>query len=104
MDFYFCYENTNFAPMEGLVADSVADRRFTMILMSVFAGLSLLLVSIGIYGLTSYVVGRQTHEIGIRLALGAERRDVLRMVLGKGAKLAFVSLALGLCAALGLTA
>ena len=93
----------NFAPMEGLVADSVADRRFTMILMSVFAGLALLLASIGIYGVTAYVVGRQTHEIGIRLALGAERRDVLRMVLGKGAKLAFVSVALGLCAALGLT-
>jgi ABC-type antimicrobial peptide transport system permease subunit len=71
--------------------------------MSVFAGLALLLASIGIYGVTSYVVGRQTHEIGIRLALGAERGDVLRMVLGKGAKLALVGVTLGLCAAFGLT-
>ena len=93
----------DFEPMEGLIADSVANRRFTMILMSWFAGLAVLLASIGIYGVTSYVVGRQTHEIGIRLALGAERRDVLRMVLGKGAKLAFAGVALGLCAAFGLT-
>ena len=93
----------DFEPMEGLIAGSVADRRFTMILMSVFAGLAVLLASIGIYGVTSYVVGRQTHDIGIRLALGAERRDVLRMVLGKGAKLAFVGVTLGLCAAFGLT-
>lgn len=93
----------DFEPMEGLIADSVANRRFTMILMSVFAGLAMVLASIGIYGVTSYVVGRQTHEIGIRLALGAERRDVLRMVLGKGAKLAFVGVTLGLCAAFGLT-
>jgi ABC-type antimicrobial peptide transport system permease subunit len=93
----------DFEPMQGLIADSVANRRFTMILMSLFAGLAVLLASIGIYGVTSYVVGRQTHEIGIRLALGAERRDVLRMVLGKGAKLAFAGVALGLGAAFGLT-
>lgn len=93
----------DFEPMEGLIADSVANRRFTMILMSLFAGLALLLASIGIYGVTSYVVGRKTHEIGIRLALGAERRDVLRMVLSKGAKLAFAGVTLGLCAAFGLT-
>jgi predicted permease len=93
----------DFEPMDGLIADSVASRRFTMILMSSFAGLALLLASIGIYGVTSYVVGRQTHEIGIRLALGAARRDVLRMVLGKGARLALAGVTLGLCAALGLT-
>ena len=93
----------DFEPMDGLIADSVANRRFTMILMSVFAGLALLLASIGIYGVTSYVVSRQTHEIGVRLALGAERRHVLRMVLGKGVKLAFAGVTLGLCAAFGLT-
>jgi putative ABC transport system permease protein len=92
----------DFEPMDGLIADSVANRRFTMILMSLFAGLAVLLASIGIYGVTSYVVRQQTHEISIRLALGAERRDVLRMVLRKGAKLAFVG-TLGLCAAFGLT-
>jgi ABC-type antimicrobial peptide transport system permease subunit len=86
-----------------LIADSVANRRFTMILTSVFAALAALLAGIGIYGVTSYVVGRQTHEIGIRLALGAERQDVLRMVLGDGARLAFVGVTLGLCTAFGLT-
>lgn len=93
----------DFEPMEGLIADSVATRRFAMILLSVFAGLAVLLASIGIYGVTSYVVGRRTREIGIRLVLGAERRDVLRMVLARGAKLAFAGVGLGLCAAFGLT-
>jgi predicted permease len=93
----------DFEPMEGLIANSVAARRFAMISLSVFAGLAVFLASIGIYGVTSYVVGRRTHEIGIRLALGAEPRDVLGMVLGEGAKLAFVGVGLGLCAAFGLT-
>jgi predicted permease len=93
----------DFEAMDGLIADSIANRRFMMILMSVFAGLAVLLASIGIYGVTSYVVGRQTHEIGIRMALGAKRRDVLAMVLGRGTGLAFLGVSSGLCAALGLT-
>jgi predicted permease len=93
----------DFEPMERLIADSVATRRFAMTLLSAFAALAVLLASIGIYGVTSYVVSRRTHEIGIRLALGAERRDILRMVLAQGAKLAFVGVGLGLCAAFALT-
>jgi ABC-type antimicrobial peptide transport system permease subunit len=72
-------------------------------LLCVFAGLSVLLASIGIYGVVSYVAGRRTHEIGIRLALGASRKDVLRMILAQSAKVALVGVVLGLCAALGLT-
>ena len=93
----------NFEPMEKLTADSVATRRFAMILLSAFAALAVLLAGIGIYGVTSYVVGRRTHEMGIRLALGAARQDVLRMVLAQGVKLAFAGVALGLCAAFALT-
>jgi predicted permease len=93
----------DFEPMEGLISDSLGRRRFSMILLCVFAGLSVLLASIGIYGVVSYVAGRRTHEIGIRLALGASRQDVLRMILAQSAKVALVGVVLGLCAALGLT-
>jgi len=74
-----------------------------MILLGTFAGLALLLSSIGIYGVVSYLVVQHTREIGIRIALGAQRRDVLRMVLGDGAKMALIGVAVGIVAALGLT-
>ena len=90
-------------PMEEIVADSLAARRFTMILLGVFAALALLLSSIGIYGVISYVVGQRTHEIGIRMALGAQRSHVLRLMLGEGMKMALVGVAIGIVAALGLT-
>ncbi len=80
-----------------------ASRRFSMILLGTFAGLALLLSSIGIYGVVSYLVVQHTREIGIRIALGAQRRDVLRMVLGDGAKMALIGVAVGIVAALGLT-
>jgi predicted permease len=93
----------NFESAEHVIAQSLAARRFTAILMGFFAAGALLLASIGIYGVMSYVVGQRTHEIGVRIALGASRADVLRIVLGDGATLAFAGVALGLCAAFPLT-
>jgi predicted permease len=89
-------------PLEQIVADSLAARRFSMILLGVFAALALLLSSIGIYGVISYVVGQRTHEIGIRMALGAQRSHVLRLMLGEGMKMALLGVAIGIAAALGL--
>jgi ABC-type antimicrobial peptide transport system permease subunit len=90
-------------PLEDIVADSLAARRFSMILLGVFAALALLLSSIGIYGVISYVVGQRTHEIGIRMALGAQRSHVLALMLGEGMKMALLGVVIGIAAALGLT-
>jgi predicted permease len=89
--------------MAEIVSESMSPQRFPLILLGSFAGLALLLASIGIYGVISYSVTQRVHEIGIRMALGAEKRDVFRMVLGQGLSLAFVGLAIGLTAALVLT-
>jgi predicted permease len=89
--------------MDDIVAATLAARRFSMILLASFAGLALLLSSIGIYGVVSYVVGQRTHEIGLRMALGASRTEVLRMVLSQGAKLAGIGVLVGLAASLALT-
>jgi predicted permease len=88
---------------DELISRSLADRWFSMVLLGVFAMLALLLSSIGIYGVISYLVGQRTHEIGIRMALGAQRKHVLIMVLSEGAKTAMIGVAIGLVAALGLT-
>ncbi len=92
-----------FQTMESTIADSLAARRFAMTLLTIFAALALLLSSIGIYGVISYLVGQRTHEIGVRIALGAQRADVLRLVLGEGVKMAALGVAIGFVAALALT-
>lgn len=74
-----------------------------MFLLGVFATLALVLASVGIYGVISFMVGQRTHEIGLRMALGAQHRDVMRLVLGEGVKMALVGVAGGAAAALGLT-
>jgi predicted permease len=88
---------------DELISQSLADRSFSMVLLGVFAALALVLSSIGIYGVISYIVGQRTHEIGIRIALGAQRNDILMLVLGEGTKTALIGVAIGLAAALGLT-
>ena len=92
----------NIRPMPDVIAQSVAEPRFNMILVSAFAALALLLASIGIYGVIAYSVAQRTHEIGVRMALGAARPDVLRLVLFEGVGIALAGVALGLAGAVAL--
>lgn len=93
----------NVRTMGEVVSSSFAARRLSMILLSVFAGLALALACVGIYGVISYLVGQRTHEIGVRMALGAEGADVMRLVIGHGARMALLGVVIGIVAALGLT-
>jgi predicted permease len=89
--------------MDQVISDSLAARRFSMILLGIFAALALLLSSVGIYGVISYLVGQRTQEIGIRVALGARRWDVLRLVLGHSMKMAVLGVLIGVAASVALT-
>jgi putative ABC transport system permease protein len=91
------------ATMEELVADSLKERRFNLFLLGLFAGIALLLATIGIYGSISYATRQRTNEIGVRIALGAQSRDVLRLIVGQGLGLALVGVGIGLGAAFLLT-
>ncbi|PWT80043.1 MAG: ABC transporter permease [Acidobacteria bacterium] len=94
---------SNTQTMTEVIAESLAQRRFLMIILGSFAAVALLLASLGIYGVVSYLVGQRTHELGIRIALGAKRTDILRLVLVHGMKMVIAGVATGLAAAFLLT-
>jgi putative ABC transport system permease protein len=94
---------SSISTMEQLVSQSISEPRFRTLLLGIFAGLAFLLAVVGIYGIISYSVSQRTHELGVRLALGAERHDVVRLVVGQGMRLTLLGVAAGLLAALGLT-
>jgi ABC-type antimicrobial peptide transport system permease subunit len=93
----------NAKTMEQIIAGTISQRRLMLFLLVLFAVIAVTLAIIGIYGVISYAVAQRTHEIGVRLALGAKTGDVLKLVIGQGMKLALGGIAIGLLAAFALT-
>jgi ABC-type antimicrobial peptide transport system permease subunit len=94
---------TNIKSLEERLSESIAQRRFNMLMLSIFAGVAMILAAVGIYGIMSYIVAQRTHEIGIRMALGARAKDILILVLSQGMALTAIGLGIGLIATLALT-
>jgi putative ABC transport system permease protein len=94
---------TDIATMEELVSRALSPDHFSALLLGLFAGVALLLAAVGIYGVMAYMVTERTNEIGIRMALGAQIKDVIRLVIGRGIKLAFIGIVIGMGGALALT-
>ncbi|MFN0084337.1 MAG: ABC transporter permease [Blastocatellia bacterium] len=92
-----------FRTMDEVIASSLDARRFSLVIFGAFAVVALALAGAGVYGVMSYAVSQRTHEIGIRIALGAREQDVRRMVIGQGMRLAFAGIAIGLLSAVGVT-
>jgi putative ABC transport system permease protein len=93
----------NARTLDDYLAERLYARRMTFTVLGIFAGASILLAAVGIYGLIAYSVSQRTHEIGVRIAMGAEAGDVLELVLWKAVRLAGIGIAMGLLLALGLT-